>query len=63
MESPCTKVCALDPSGNICIGCRRTVDEIAAWGSLSDVQRARIMAELPKRRLPDAFGPDSPGNA
>ena len=53
MESPCTKVCTLDPTGHICIGCRRTVDEIAAWGSLSDVQRARIMAELPKRPSPD----------
>jgi predicted Fe-S protein YdhL (DUF1289 family) len=58
MESPCTKVCTLDPSGHICLGCRRTVDEIAAWGSLSDVQRARIMAELPKRALP---APGSPG--
>ena len=52
MESPCTKVCILDPSGHICIGCKRTVDEIGAWGSLSDAQRARIMAELPKRSLP-----------
>lgn len=53
MESPCTKVCTLDPSGHICLGCRRTVDEIAAWASLSDARRARIMAELPKRQLPD----------
>lgn len=54
MQSPCNKVCTLDPTGHICIGCRRTVDEIAAWASLSDAQRARIVAELPKRRLPDA---------
>jgi uncharacterized protein len=52
MQSPCTKVCTLDASGRICIGCRRTVDEIGAWASLTDVQRARIMAELPGRRLP-----------
>lgn len=58
MESPCTKVCTLDPTGRICIGCRRTVDEIAAWGSLSDVQRARIMAELARRRLPDELQRD-----
>jgi predicted Fe-S protein YdhL (DUF1289 family) len=63
MESPCTKVCILDPSGHICTGCRRTVDEIGAWGSLSDVQRARIMAELPKRQLPEATRDDSrPGS-
>ena len=57
MESPCNKVCTLDPAGHICIGCRRTVDEIAAWGSLSDAQRARIMAELAQRTLPDDPSP------
>lgn len=57
MESPCTNVCTLDPSGHICIGCRRTVDEIGAWASLSDMQRARIMAELPSRRLPGETHP------
>ena len=39
------------------MGCRRTVEEIAAWASLSDGQRARIMAELAQRRLPDAANP------
>ena len=53
IESPCTKVCTLDPTGHICLGCRRTVHEIATWASLSDPQRARIMSELPMRRLPD----------
>jgi len=56
MESPCTKVCTLDATGNICIGCKRTVDEIAIWGSLSDAQRTRIMAELPARKLPEEGG-------
>jgi predicted Fe-S protein YdhL (DUF1289 family) len=52
MESPCTKVCTLDATGRICIGCRRTVEEIAMWASLSDEQRARIMRELGARPLP-----------
>jgi uncharacterized protein len=60
MESPCTKVCTLDASGHICIGCRRTVDEIGAWASLSDAQRARIIAELPGRRVPDDLGGSAP---
>ena len=55
MESPCNKVCTLDPTGHICVGCRRTVDEIAVWGSLSDAQRARIMQELPRRSLPEGM--------
>ena len=56
METPCTKVCTLDAAGNICIGCKRTVDEIALWGSLSDAQRAQIMAELPGRKLTEDGG-------
>jgi predicted Fe-S protein YdhL (DUF1289 family) len=52
METPCTKVCTLDATGRICIGCKRTVDEIAMWGSLSDAQRARLMRELRERTLP-----------
>ena len=28
------KVCTLDPSGRICLGCLRTADEIAGWASV-----------------------------
>lgn len=58
METPCTKVCTLDSSGQLCIGCRRTVEEIAVWASLSDEQRRTIMRELRKRPLPDETNGD-----
>ena len=47
--TPCMKTCTLDASGRICTGCLRTVDEIAAWVSLSSDQRARIVGALPER--------------
>jgi predicted Fe-S protein YdhL (DUF1289 family) len=50
MQSPCTKICTLDPVRNRCLGCARTLDEIARWGAMSDAERSRIMAELPVRR-------------
>jgi iron complex transport system substrate-binding protein len=53
VASPCTQVCTLDEAGRTCLGCLRTVEEIAAWTGLSDAERARIMAELP-RRVPPA---------
>ncbi|MGE5097138.1 MAG: DUF1289 domain-containing protein [Betaproteobacteria bacterium] len=53
METPCTKICKLDSTGRVCIGCRRTVDEIAKWASLTDEQRRAIMKALRKRPLPD----------
>lgn len=49
IQSPCIKVCVMNPAAGICSGCGRTLDEIARWGSMSDTERARIMAELPSR--------------
>jgi len=49
MESPCLKICVFDPGSGCCSGCGRTLDEIAQWSSLSDMDRRRIMAELPER--------------
>ena len=57
IASPCTKVCTIDPRSGLCHGCGRTLDEIARWGSLSDAERSRIMAELPQRRAANALGP------
>ena len=50
MKSPCLKVCMLDPRNDLCRGCFRTLDEIARWTSMSDEERERVMADLPKRK-------------
>jgi predicted Fe-S protein YdhL (DUF1289 family) len=49
IQSPCTKVCTVDPKSGLCRGCGRTLDEIAGWTALTDDERARIMIELPRR--------------
>jgi predicted Fe-S protein YdhL (DUF1289 family) len=49
IQSPCVKIWVMNPQAGICSGCGRTLDEIARWGSMSDAERARIMAELPSR--------------
>ena len=49
MNSPCVKVCRMDPGLGLCLGCRRTLDEIARWAQMSDAERERILAELPAR--------------
>ena len=38
--SPCISVCVLDADGALCLGCFRTLDEIAAW-SLLDADAKR----------------------
>jgi hypothetical protein len=42
-------VCLLDSELGLCVGCGRTIDEIASWASISDAERAAIMAALPAR--------------
>ena len=49
IQSPCIKVCVMNPAAGICSGCGRTLDEIARWGMMSDAERARVMQELPQR--------------
>lgn len=47
--SPCIKECTIHPKENICTGCFRTLDEIGAWGRMSNETRLAIMQELPDR--------------
>lgn len=48
-DTPCIKICVIDPASRLCIGCLRTLDEIAAWSGLPPEDRRRIMAQLPAR--------------
>ena len=50
MTSPCTKVCVMDAENRYCLGCKRTLDEIARWGSMSEIERRTILAQLPQRQ-------------
>lgn len=49
VSSPCIKVCAVSGQTGLCIGCGRTLAEIASWGGLDEPTRQAIMAELPAR--------------
>jgi predicted Fe-S protein YdhL (DUF1289 family) len=46
--SPCVNICTLDTE-QVCLGCRRTLDEIAAWSGLSPEEQWRIVEELRER--------------
>jgi hypothetical protein len=48
-STPCIQVCVIDPGSRLCVGCGRTVNEIAAWGGLDESARLAIMARLPAR--------------
>ena len=47
--SPCVAVCRMDDASGLCAGCLRTLDEIAAWGVLSDDERRAVWGSLGER--------------
>lgn len=49
IETPCVKVCVVDPETQFCIGCGRTRDEIASWIGMTPVVRHQIIETLPER--------------
>ncbi len=57
IKSPCVDVCRRSLPLGVCVGCGRTLDEIARWSAVTDAERDAVMAELPRRRealgLPD----------
>ena len=49
VDSPCIKICVIHPEERICVGCYRSIEEIATWSRLSPAERRAIMADLPAR--------------
>jgi predicted Fe-S protein YdhL (DUF1289 family) len=49
LDTPCINVCLLDCEVGLCVGCGRTLEEIAGWASMTDRERRAIMVLLPAR--------------
>jgi predicted Fe-S protein YdhL (DUF1289 family) len=47
--SPCTKLCTLDGEG-FCLGCHRSIDEIARWSAMSQAERRQVLEAVERRR-------------
>ena len=50
VPSPCNSVCRMDSAGAYCVGCFRTLDEIAGWTGFDDARRRLVWEELRRRR-------------
>lgn len=50
VPSPCIKVCVMDDARGLCRGCLRTLNEIAAWSSMSARDKRDVLAKLEQRR-------------
>jgi predicted Fe-S protein YdhL (DUF1289 family) len=63
IPSPCISVCRMDERSGWCEGCLRTIDEIAAWSTLSDGAKRGVWKQLGARRVqlqPRTAPPDAP---
>ena len=49
VESPCIKICVVEPETGFCIGCGRTRGEIGGWLGMTVDERRTIMSALPER--------------
>lgn len=49
IKTPCVKVCVVDGQSGNCLGCGRTLGEIARWARFSDNERDMVIAALPAR--------------
>lgn len=47
--SPCRKVCRIDPATDLCVGCKRTMEEIEAWWDLSQIDKLKLLDRLKTR--------------
>ncbi|HTP83541.1 MAG TPA: DUF1289 domain-containing protein [Alphaproteobacteria bacterium] len=56
--SPCIGVCQLDGRTQTCVGCGRTIAEIAAWADLDENERRAIIARLRTSQPPQPEGYD-----
>jgi uncharacterized protein len=50
VASPCVDICRLDAQG-LCVGCRRTIEEITEWSRASEARRREILSELQRRSV------------
>ncbi len=49
--SPCNDICRIDPCSGLCVGCQRTLDEIARWAAMPEAHKRAMLDALPARRV------------
>jgi len=47
--SPCVDVCVLDEGAEFCLGCRRSLEEITAWPTLTADEKRAVLQALRDR--------------
>lgn len=48
VKSPCVNICKMEDG--LCLGCFRTLEEIAGWAAAADTDKRLILAAVAQRR-------------
>jgi predicted Fe-S protein YdhL (DUF1289 family) len=50
VPSPCLSVCRMDAARAVCEGCWRSIEEIAAWSRMADVDKLVVWERIEARQ-------------
>ena len=50
VPSPCINVCQMDQQSGLCLGCRRTLQEIAEWLEMTPEEKLATLDRVEARR-------------
>tara|TARA_B100002052_G_C15645178_1_gene490235 strand:+ start:381 stop:572 length:192 start_codon:yes stop_codon:yes gene_type:complete len=50
IKSPCKNICSIDKETGLCLGCYRTINEIALWIKLDDIKKKKIIFQTINRK-------------
>jgi predicted Fe-S protein YdhL (DUF1289 family) len=50
VPSPCISVCQMEDATGLCLGCRRTIDEIRDWIILTPNEKRAVLARIEERK-------------
>lgn len=54
-DSPCIDICQMDSESGLCVGCGRTIEEIANWSSYTNEKKKNILKQLKSRNNDDTI--------
>ena len=54
VASPCIGLCKMDSAGVLCLGCQRTLPEIAQWGFAPPQRKRDILKAIAARNAAQA---------
>ena len=50
IKSPCLSICSIDKKTGLCLGCFRTLKEIALWPKLDNIKKKNIIIQIINRK-------------